>query len=84
MNEPELFNVPVVKSPRLRWLERNGISTRQADHQVSADEEDDFGNRVHQWMATSRLYYRGGDTEDDALAALARVMGVLLWNEEGL
>jgi hypothetical protein len=84
MNEPELFNVPVVKSPRLKWLARHGISTLRADHTVSAGEEDDFGHRVHQWTATNGWHNRGGDTEDDALAALARVALLKMWNEEGL
>jgi len=84
MNEPELFNVPAVKSPRLKWMEKYGVTTRRADHVVSAGEEDDFGHPVHQWTATNRWHNRGGDTEDDALAAWARAQGVKMWNEEGL
>lgn len=84
MNEPELFNVPVVKSPRLKWLEKHGVTTRRADHVVSADEEDDFGHRVHQWTASNGVHMRGGLTENDALAAWALAQGVKMWNEEGL
>ena len=84
MSEGMLFgDMPVVKSPKLLWLEKYGVKTRKADHIVQPGEEDDQGGDITQWKAwnyLSKAY--GGATEDDALAAWARARGVRMWFEE--
>jgi hypothetical protein len=76
----ELFDLPETKSPRLIWLDRNGIK-------VSAPPQKRPGPPLSYWMA----YRHDGDfisasaygpTEDDAVAFLAIKLGLRLWNEE--
>jgi len=86
MSDGELFDVPVVKSPRLKWIEKHRLKTKCAEFPVADGDEDEFGNEVFQWSASDDnwKHSHGGATEDDALAAWARARGVRLWNEEGL
>ena len=76
----ELFDLPETKSPRLIWLDRNGIK-------VSAPPQKRPGPPLSYWMA----YRHDGDfisasaygpTEDDAITSLANKLGLRLWNEE--
>ena len=74
----ELFDIPETKSPRLIWLERNGIK-------VSPSRT--HGPSHKHWMAyrhsgdfiSSSGY---GETEDEAITSLAIKLGIKLWNEE--
>lgn len=84
MSDGMLFDVPVVESPRLRWIKAHRIVTRKTDHEVQPGEEDCDGMDVYQWYAWSSQRRYGGPTEDDALAAWARANGARLWNEEGV
>lgn len=75
----ELFDIPETKSPRLIWLDKHGIKCAAPAHPARGIAKD--------WMA----YQHNGDficasaygtTEDSAITALARKIGVRLWNEE--
>ena len=81
----ELFSVPEVKSPRLRWIEKHGVEVKPT-LDWDPDAEDENGDVVHAWYASDDQWRHkhGGDTENDALAAWAIARGVRLWNEEGL
>jgi hypothetical protein len=75
----DLFtDLPVSKSPRLLWMERHGIKTifMPASGSVDAFWIADFmdPNTTH--------YQEVGDTEDDALTALAKAAGIRMWFEE--
>ena len=69
----ELFPAESVtgKSPRLRWMERHGVTTRCSGT---------F------WFAGKGEPIQGqlgcGKTEDEAITAWAKANGVRLWNEE--
>ena len=79
----DLFDIPESKSPRLLWMEKHGIKTRQLD----------FPERDYDWMAWRKRDENAngipaisgqGDTEGDAIADLAQRLGIRLWNEEGM
>lgn len=93
----ELFPAEAVAmdSPRLRWLKRHGITTKQHDW-TGTDLE---GSCEPTWQAFSRKAFRVQglsckypvrwttrgplcDTEDEAIAAIAIAIGIKLWNEE--
>lgn len=81
----ELFKVPVTKSPRLLWIEKHRVKTRQTPAWEEGLEDED-GNDLEKWYASDDDWRHGygGDTEDNALAAWAEARGKLLWFEEGL
>lgn len=80
----ELFDIPEVKSPRLRWMEKYHIKVKQTPN-WSPGQEDENGDEVCKFYATDdSINYHGGDTEDNALAEWAEARGKLLWFEEGL
>lgn len=80
----ELFNIPVVKSPRLRWIEKHRLQVRETKNWVEGMEDDD-GDEVEKFYATDDgIHMHGGSTEDNALAAWAEARGKLLWFEEGM
>ena len=73
----ELFPISDVtaKSPRLRWLEKHWVGTGR-DLAVEDNDEPYFAcflsDGIRWW----------GETEDDALVALAKANGLKLWFEE--
>ena len=76
MSDDMLFDVAECKSPRLKWMEKHGIRTYNNSEMSN------------QWMA---IYSHGpdsqnarGDSEDDALVALALKMKIKTWKEEAL
>ena len=82
----ELFPAVAVagESPRLRWLARHGVVTRD-NGQAGEDELGEF-SRWMAWITSSGVVYGGprrmrkdyvghGDTEDEALADWARKHG---------
>ena len=83
----ELFDVPVVKSPRLKWIEKHGLYTQHFPDVKPGDDDPETGEEIYPWrawvgnMRHARIC-AGGATEDDALAEWAKASGVLLWNEE--
>lgn len=78
----DLFTIEPSLSPRLAWMEKHRIQTKHAG----------FGPAVHtQWTAwrNCEIYdhpHDGnaaeGETEDEAIVALAQKLGLKLWNEE--
>ena len=85
----ELFTIPECKSPRLQWIEENGIVTAQGNsgkwYAVLPKEDEESSD-----PADLAMLYDGtmrcakGQTEDDALANLAKAIGLRLWNERGM
>lgn len=79
------------ESPRLAWMRRYGITVRPVTvrelmHLAVTDGiDDDAGG--YQYIATAPTLPDGsvscyGPTEDDALAGVAKALGIPLWNEE--
>jgi hypothetical protein len=75
----DLLNVPVVESPRLKWLKEHDVRTRY----VAWNEDDDcswaawVGDVEHNDESNTMLE----KTEHDAIVALALKYGWRLWNE---
>ena len=91
MSNPELFTVPKVKSPRLRWIEKHRLVTQHHRGIAMGDEDPETGEDLYPWTAwktgSKPAPWRsecGGATEDDALAGWARNNGVRMWFEEGM
>ena len=83
----DLLNVPVVESPRLKWLKRHRIKTHATSLEVGA--EDEYGEEISPFYAyvgkneiENAHNIVGGTTEDEAIRNLAIRKGWLLWNEE--
>lgn len=78
-------------SPRLAWMKRHGITVRPVTvcelmHLAVTDWiDDDAGD--HRFIASAPTIPDGsvssyGPTEEDALASVAKALGIPLWNEE--
>lgn len=68
----DLFpTMPEALSPRLAWMKKHRINT-----DLPAD-----GIHKSLWDAWSGCICAHGETEDEALSALAAKLGVRLWNE---
>jgi hypothetical protein len=65
-----LFDIPETPSPRLQWL-------RKHDIRIHRDSEE--ANEFTAWTLPDASGY--GDTEDEAIADLARKLSIPLWNE---
>ena len=93
----ELFPVEAVQqdSPRLLWIRKHDIKTHRSDNVPESEswmalmpQEKDRNRELADIMAEScRLYDECGHigygaTEDDAIAELARNVGLRLWFEE--
>ncbi len=72
-----LFDVPEQKSPRLLWLERHNIETRQTG--TSSDELGD----CMRWIAENPVGIGYGETKNEAVTKLALKLGIKFWFEEG-
>lgn len=71
MNDDLFANLPPMKSPRLLWMEKHGITV---DHKTSTLRES--------WTAKMGLVATVSySAELDALAELARKLNLKLWNE---
>lgn len=91
MSTPELFTIPEVKSPRLKWIAAHNLHTKHFPDRREGDECPETGADMHPWEAwqhAGKVYPPGnscgGPTEDDALANWARNNGVRMWNEEAM
>lgn len=80
----ELFEIEEGLSPRLRWIQRHGIATA-----VTRDGIATALTRDGHWQAWipednpwAVMLAGCGETEDDALVALARRLGLRTWQEE--
>lgn len=88
----ELFEIPVCESPRLKWLKKYNIHTHRNATVKVGDTCEVTGEKLSPWCATvgavsaNGVWADGwigfGDTEDDAIANLARKRGWRMWNEE--
>lgn len=86
MSEPTLFDVPVQLSPRLAWMEKHDVQTKNCP----GDWVCEFtGLEGPCWIAWSGKQTFGhilepchGDTEKSAIADFAMRNGIRLWNEE--
>ena len=68
----ELFNIPETLSPRLAWMRRHGINSRlMPDDTWYVWNYSGLGHSLKQGR---------GNTEDEALTALAKQAGIKLWN----
>lgn len=88
----ELFPIEETLSPRLKWMKDKGVLTHHNSDceppwlaiQKMPGHQGTIGEIMAQWC---RLYddhgYSGyGETEDEAIADLARNRKILLWNEQ--
>ena len=71
-------DIPVVKSPRLRWIESHGVKTRCEQPKCQEDEYIQW----RAWNAHTNACF--GRTEDDAIVNWAIANGVRLWFDEGV
>ena len=87
-----LFNIPETPSPRLKWMSALCIKTSDNGDHLKPGDEDEFGNPLSRWVAwqggkrtKSSAFWDHrtgwGDTEDDAIVALAKKLNLKLWNE---
>lgn len=93
----ELFDIPETKSPRLLWVEKHGVKTKERDGKFYAwdsyteesmreEYEDEHGDdRNFDMISESPKGWIGiGATEDDAIVDWAKKNSTPLWNEEQL
>lgn len=79
----DLFTVPEQLSPRLLWIKQHGIVLSYDDSPAGMEFGPWFASIPHTADADGFCPDSGGGpTEDDALADLARNMGIRLWNEQ--
>lgn len=78
MNKDSLFDVPVQLSPRLAWLKGRSVKVYQSD----------IADCATPWVAhalnatPSETSVCVGETQDEAIVALAKANGWRLWNEQ--
>lgn len=73
-NLETLFDSAETLSPRLSWMRKHGMQTMRCE--LSNDED------FQEWMASITYgMFAYGDTEDEALSALASKLGIKMWNE---
>ena len=76
MTDDLFTNLPIVKSPRLLWMDRNDIAVT---HAVSSTGQ--------AWLATCKRIgyttqsFMSRESEQDALVGLARKLNLKLWNQ---
>lgn len=87
----ELFQIDESLSPRLRWMRDLLIQTMDNGYELTPGLEDEFGNQLFRWVAwqggkrTKASAFVDhctgwGDTEDEAIVALAKKLNLTLWN----
>ena len=64
----QLFDLPINKSPKLKWMER---------HCISITNMPNIGFKVKHGMKTIITK----PTEDEAITEAAKLIGIRLWNE---
>lgn len=90
----ELFPVEVSLSPKLKWLDKNGLETQHYPEAHGID-EDEFGNDVFEWVCRKKLpegfhiterttwspnSIGGGETEEDAICDYCQNSGTPHYN----
>ena len=81
-----LFDIPETPSPRLQWLRKHQIDIVDSGLDHEPGEECELtGSVLYRYWAFPRdggiEHEAGGDTEDEAIANLARKLNLKLWNE---
>jgi hypothetical protein len=84
--DDSLFEIPTTLSPRLQWMQKYGILISDGGEDYEPEGKDEIsGNRLYRYWAKAMFIPRypesGGDTEDDAIVALAKKLNLKLWNE---
>ena len=81
----ELFTDAVVAmdSPRLRWMKKHGVHTRDDGDCYIAWIGDLDEATCHGGDDPDAGGYAEASTEDDAILLIAKAHGLRLWNEEG-
>ena len=69
LDDMELFNIPLTKSPKLKWMER---------HCIKITNTPNMGFSVIHGMKTITTK----PTVDEAITAAAKLIGIRLWNEQ--
>ena len=84
-----LFDIPETPSPRLKWMREKSIEVVDSgiDHEPG-DECELTGNQLYRFWALqtckrtkTESASAGGDTEGEAIVALAKKLNLKLWNE---
>ena len=81
-----LFDLPESPSPRLKWMRHHKIEVADSglDHEPG-EQCEITGNRLYRYWAfiatVTDNVEEGGDTEDEAIVALANKLNLKLWNE---
>ena len=75
MNDDLFANLPIVKSPRLNWMERNDITVAHAVTSTGPVWRATCDRPGHAGEFASR------DSEIDAIVGLALQLNIKLWNE---
>lgn len=79
---PDLFNIPPTLSPRLAWIKKHGV-TIHCSKLLTDDDLEKYAAYIGDETEAIRSGRVGfGQTEDEALVDLAKLLGVPLWNEE--
>lgn len=85
----ELFPIEETLSPRIKWMRHHQIEVVDSglDHEPG-DQCEITGNRMYRFWAfqggkqtKTQIAHAGGDTEDDAIVALAKKLNLKLWSE---
>ncbi len=77
----ELFKTPETLSPRLAWMREKDVKTREAEGDWAAYIGDPPHDRYSLAMMKHRKEIALGDSEEEAIFALAKAQGWTLWNE---
>ena len=75
----ELFEIPLSESPRLKWLRDHNVKTLLTE--FLDDDENQHWSAWNQEDAPNPDNTGIGETEHDAIVALALMNGWKLWNE---
>ena len=74
-NLESLFDSAESLSPRLAWMRKHGIM-------IDSDYRDDWDGEERPFIAYVPYKVQAfGDTEDEALSALASKLNIKMWNE---
>ena len=77
MNEDLFANLPPVKSPRLLWMEKHGITTEKRSSSIGQV----FVATAQNLTRTGTITTKSTSNEHDALVEMAIQLGIKLWNQ---
>jgi hypothetical protein len=81
-----LFSIPETLSPRLQWMAKYGIQISDGGEEYQPGDKDIITEEpLFRYWATAFAIpdkpEAGGDTEDEAIVALAKKLNIKLWME---